>query len=459
MHKLYRLTAFVYILSLFFCLNLSCKKNDTIKTARAKPEKVLTDKIIGVGGSQVGRLKSIRLDQDTVYVLTESISRLAGEQLIIEEGTLVKLVPGVGITMEPGAIFSANGSVNKPIIFTSNLPAGSKGASWNGITINGKSFNNVSALNGDPDDNSGSLQYVRIEFGNLTLNSVGKGTIVDHVQVSYSDVNPSFNFLGGTFNARNLISYACGGSSDFYISNGFQGKLQFLLAHRHPFFGKRSSSPPNTLTGLYISNNENNNVTAQPQTSPQISNLTIIGPNDQDGQTISYSDTSSFFNSGALVTTGNAGFFIRNTALLGFPSGGWIIGDSNTANKVNFLKAEFTSSHVQSNLQSRVYYIRPGVYRRYTATDFILFMEEPRFKNSVIRNSGDFLMTDPFNYTSPNYILSDGSPLLSGSDFAGGIFSDPFFENVSYRGAFGKTSWTVGWTNFIPLKTQYNEPQ
>jgi len=32
---------------------------------------------------------------------------------------------------------------------------------------------------------------------------------------------------------------------------------------------------------------------------------------------------------------------------------------------------------------------------------------------------------------------------------------DPFFDHVSYRGAFGTQDWTSGWANFNPQTTTY----
>ncbi|MBK7213615.1 MAG: hypothetical protein IPH88_10070 [Bacteroidales bacterium] len=44
--------------------------------------------------------------------------------------------------------------------------------------------------------------------------------------------------------------------------------------------------------------------------------------------------------------------------------------------------------------------------------------------------------------------------------FASGMaqITDPFFEKVNYSGAFGKTDWTQGWSNFNPVATDYPSP-
>ena len=47
------------------------------------------------------------------------------------------------------------------------------------------------------------------------------------------------------------------------------------------------------------------------------------------------------------------------------------------------------------------------------------------------------------------------SPLLTGASFSNPILNDPFFDQVTYRGAFGTTNWAAGWTNFDPQTTAY----
>ena len=50
---------------------------------------------------------------------------------------------------------------------------------------------------------------------------------------------------------------------------------------------------------------------------------------------------------------------------------------------------------------------------------------------------------------------SSGSPLLNGASFTNAALSDPFFDQVSFVGAFGTTDWTSGWANFNPQTTVY----
>jgi hypothetical protein len=72
--------------------------------------------------------------------------------------------------------------------------------------------------------------------------------------------------------------------------------------------------------------------------------------------------------------------------------------------------------------------------------------------NTMLAAREDVQLTDPFNFTAPNFVPAGGSPALSGANFAG---MDGFFTNVSYKGAFGTTDWTSGWSSFTPKSNSY----
>src|SRR5215831_3039916 len=163
-----------------------CKKAEDVTTSAVKPEKILVG--FTGGNSSMNRIKVVHLYKDTVYLLMDNFIRFAGEQLIIDEGTLIKVKAGgqlVSIIINPGGVITANGNASQPIIFTSNTPAGNQTLNWDGITIRGNASNNLTTPNGNASDNSGTLNYVRIEFARLVLNGVGNLTTINNVQVSY----------------------------------------------------------------------------------------------------------------------------------------------------------------------------------------------------------------------------------------------------------------------------------
>ena len=148
--------------------------------------------------------------KDTI-ILDGYVYVKSGATLTIEPGTLIKGLSDskACLIVERGARIVANGTAEKPIIFTSDKPVGErKPGDWAGIIICGKAPINqtggeaeieggTGAVYGgtDPNDNSGILRYVRIEFagyevsnGNeingLTMGGVGRGTTIEYPDLS-----------------------------------------------------------------------------------------------------------------------------------------------------------------------------------------------------------------------------------------------------------------------------------
>jgi hypothetical protein len=263
--------------------------------------------------------------------------------------------------------------------------------------------------------------------------------------------------------ASHLVSYACGGPADFYITNGYRGQLQFLLGLRHPFFGAEGSGPSRSLSGIFIENNSTNNAQAQPLTNPSVSNLTIIGPNGQDGMPAGFNDTSGGLRNAALVADVNAIYQIRHALVVGYPSSAWILGDSLSASNLNFGRARLTNSVIQCPNIYRTFYIRPDIYAPlgfgpYGPMDFQDFVLKPSFSNRYFQDLAPIGLEDPFNVVSPKPWPAAGSILFGNTDFSGPVFGNSFFSRVDFIGALGSQNWMTGWTNFTPLKTSYNEP-
>ena len=474
-----------FIPALFFAFVLQvgffsgCKKLENIKASTTKTEVELFDALINpVSGARDLRLKVVHLHNDTVYILNgTNFVREAGEQLIIDEGVLVKVKiepgGGSGIIIKQGGIITAKGTAKNPIVFTSNQQAGLQGINWAGINIQGKSFNNERGTTGDAADFSGVLEYVRIEFAPLILDAVGNKTVIENIMVSYTNKEKfdlyqnAFNIYGGTFNARNIISYACGGPSDFLISNGYTGNMQNIIACRHPFFGQSGFGEDNSnaLTGVFIQNNSSNNSNAKPYSNPVISNLTVIGPNGYNGTPQDYQDT--MMRSAALATTNRACFQIRNSVFLGYPAGGWFLNDSVVARYVEDSVAQFNYSYIHSNTPHRLFYLAPSIYntyvRFYTSAEFKNYMLGPRFVNKAVENPADFMFTNIKDFDfGPGLLPLEGSPLLKGASFSGSNYfsnNSYFNKQITYIGALGTDDWMKDWTNFHPLKTNYNFPQ
>jgi hypothetical protein len=443
------------------CYLLGCQKDENVKTSLVKPERILTDT----------RASIVTLFQDTVYILQGTFERRENEELSIEEGTLIKAESDDyntlgGINIAPGGIIRANGTRNKPIVFTSNTRTGNQKQNWNGINVTGKAKNNSRGDAGDIADNSGSLSFVRIEFAPLILNAVGNKTSLQNIMVSYCNTSgqieakSSFNFYGGSVNAKNLVSYACGGPVDFYLTNGYNGKMQNILAYRHPFFGSTGSAPYDALAGVFIENSSTGETGALPNTFPVISNLTVLGPNAINGSVSLYEDiNNSTVRTASLVVNANALFQIRNSLLLSFPRGSLYVNDRMTAGNIHFNRSEIAFSVLHANDSSRIFYLQTDVYPPYNSYNLQNFVLEPALKNRKTFATADYVYKDPFNYEHPDLSAKDEALILNGADFNSNYYNNDFFTKVNYIGAIGPEDWLQGWTNFIPLRTNYNFPQ
>jgi hypothetical protein len=435
---------FVGILFLFQ-LAVACQKAAIEYEKKLKPEVLVNAGMI--------QKDTIHFSSDTVYVVAVNIVRNAGQVLEIEKGTLIKMRDRLSVTINPGAVIKAEGSASEPIVFTSaavTAGAGVVGTDgsgthfWYGIRIIG----NASI---QPQSSSGVLKYVRIEFAggdenfsgtpSLLLQNVGSGTEINHIQVSYSFETSSFEFRGGTCNASNLISYASG-DYDYYIEDGYTGKLQFLLAYRHPFFPINLVPP--RLAGMFINGDKSN---------PAISNLSVIGPDLQRGVSFAYTQRNP---DASLVVSGGAKFQMRNSLLAGFPLGGIHMNNRGSSIALNNGASTFDYSVVHASDSNRVFFLPNGVYPPFNSKDFKEFMLSARFNNRTVQHMNELKLNFLFEYEKEIPRPAAGSPLLSGSGFGGPVFSEPFFKQVGFIGAVGEEDWLAGWTNLSPLQTKYN---
>jgi hypothetical protein len=156
-----------------------------------------------------------------------------GVTLTIEAGTTINALAGgtdVYLLVEKGGKLIANGTAAKPIVFTSSATNPQAG-DWGGIILNGKAplsrqagsesnaateiNNSISFGGSDAADNSGILNYVKIEYtgaridsesehNGLTLNGVGSGTTLTNIAILNGD-DDGIEFFGGTVNVTNLL--------------------------------------------------------------------------------------------------------------------------------------------------------------------------------------------------------------------------------------------------------------
>ncbi len=285
-------------------LIFACEKDNT-------PDIVINDNSItnnvSGGGAEPGDTtvnlsgvytENLTLDSEIDYVITGPVLMATGTTLSIPAGMTIKAEPvGVNayIAIQQGAQINAVGTATNPIVLTSNAGSPSSG-DWGGLVMCGSAPINSTADGSEdtatsevgglsyggntPSDNSGNLQYVRIEYaggavdGNAELNGlsvygVGSGTTIDYVQV-YEGSDDGFEFFGGTVNASHLIVVNAeddsidwtegfiGTLTDVYVQHGSSHDKAFECDGYNTDFSNE---------GGYFS-------------APNITNVTVVGAND-----------------------------------------------------------------------------------------------------------------------------------------------------------------------------------
>lgn len=193
---------------------------------------------------------------NNIYILDGKVVVDDGVTLTIEPGTIIKGAKGQeasasALVVDQGGKLIANGTAESPIIFTSvddNIEPGQKAGTnldetanglWGGVIILGKapiSVGNdagVAQIEGIPatesygqyggeiaNDNSGSLKFVSIRHGGitigqdneingLTLGGVGSGTVIQNIEI-VANQDDGIEWFGGTVNSSNLLTWGHG---------------------------------------------------------------------------------------------------------------------------------------------------------------------------------------------------------------------------------------------------------
>ena len=214
--------------------------------------------------------KDTTLSSKYTYLLKGVVYVTNNATLTIEPGTIIRGdYKSCGtLVVTKGAKIIAEGTDVNPIVFTSNLDNYSrKPGDWGGIIIMGDAPVNThggigvldfdllqkyTVYGGDnPESSSGVLKYVRIEFcgrklslkkelNGISFAGVGNKTIIENIQVSYSN-DDSFEFYGGNVKLNNLISYRTT-DDDFDFTQGVQSIITNSIAVRNPYSSDNQSS-------------------------------------------------------------------------------------------------------------------------------------------------------------------------------------------------------------------------
>ncbi len=330
---------------------------------------------------------------------------------------------GLLVIRRGSRIEGAAGSADAPIVFTTDQLEGARTrGGWGGLILNGRApINNCSdgvaenlpceaegeggsGLYGgdDPTDGSGTLRYVRVEFGGTEINSedevngiafqgVGSGTTVENIQV-HMNLDDGIEFFGGTVNVSNLLITGAGDDSLDWV-NGWTGTAENVVLQLYSDDGDH---------GIEADNYEDQ-MAALPRSGPTLRQVTMIGRGDSDGV-------------GALFRRGTA-LDAANILITGFGGGCLDIDDAAT---------------------------------------WALANSSLRMVDSVVACDNNFVEDSEDSPSSVGLWFGNGSGNISSSPAAQPMTgwvpdagSDADFGAGAYAGAFppgGTALWTDGWT-------------
>lgn len=370
----------------------------------------------------------LRLTSEYQYIIEEGVfiggDNVQKSTLRIEPGTILRGTPGAFISIMRGSQIFATGTAAKPIVFTSTKLADRKRGEWGGLVISGNAPINkcgnaatvceaisegikvkeVKFGGNQPDDNSGVLQYVRVEFAGypisidnelngITFNAVGSQTTLENIQV-HMNADDGIEFFGGTANAKNIVLTENEDDSlDWDM--GWTGMIQFLVVDQ---------GIDQVDNGIEADNLQSP-MTATPRSNPVISHMTLIG-----------SEKSSY---GMLLRRGT-GAQIFNTIITGFKKACIDIDDAETFRNAASGGMTFTNSIFNC---TKTFEAETG--DAFSTEVFIMNQPTNRIVNPQLQG----------------WMPSATSPALR----TGTTPEDFFFEPVDYIGAFGATDWTLNW--------------
>lgn len=414
---------------------------------------------------------------NNIYLLSGWVYVKAGVTLTIQPGTVIKgdFTTKGTLIIERDAKLIADGTVDEPIVFTSQKSVGQRSyGDWGGVIICGRASTNwaASVTNGTTDgegiveggvgsiygggltpndlDSSGVIRHVRIEFpgvafqpnseiNGLTMCGVGSKTVVDYVQVSYSG-DDSFEWFGGTVNCKHLIAFR-GWDDDFDTDYGFRGKIQFAVSMRDPNIADQSGS------NGFEADNDAAGSARYPTSRPVFSNVSVFGP-------LCFNSTIASNYKRGLHLRRNSECSVFNSVIAGYPVGLIIESTSTQANATgDTLRFEGSALVQMTDTLATTTAANPNN----TNGSFVIdnWYNTPAYSNTTI-GLASALMVNNLSLTSPDLTLGSTSPLLSGAIFTDTYVSNSWFTPTTYRGAFdGTNDWTDCWASWDPQNEAY----
>lgn len=358
--------------------------------------------------------------------------------LTIEPGT--KIVGSKGadfLAISRGSQIFAEGTKERPIVFTSKDTDSTSRGQWGGLVINGNAPINTCGNYSDenpceatgegpgsrgsgvyggnnPEENSGVLRFVRVEFAGfeispdnelngISFQGVGRGTTVDHIQV-HKNADDGVEFYGGTVDVKHVVLTGNRDDSMDWTS-GWTGRAQFVIIDQFDDAANNGIEADSLKSPM----------DASPRSYPLLSNFTILGSKG----------AAAKGGSSLLLRRGTA-VELSNSLLIGAKKGCIDVDDAPTANHGQLI---FIGNFIHCETP---------------------FEDEGNEAWDV----ADFVTAEDFNeLMNPGlqgYVPGKNSPAINLGDVTPfGPRHGTWFSAVDYAGAVKSENddWYKGWTN------------
>ena len=432
---------------------------------------------------------------DTAYTLKGFIHVANGAVLTIQPGTKVYgdyNTLGSALMIMKGAKIQAVGTAAAPIVFTSSRAAGQRQpGDWGGLLLVGNAPNDRSGVvnvegtgtdgntvvggknytvqyNGGnvPTDNSGTLQYVRVEFAGFaplqdqefnafTFAAIGSGTRASYLE-ALDGLDDSYEFFGGGFDIDHLVAFETADDM-FDMSEGWSGRMQFLVGIN------TVQLTPRTGAGFYsvdlegIENDGCNGTgctlgfNSTPFTIPLVANFTLIGC----GQA---SCMGASGGHGLMLRRGTGGYYV-NGVVARWSTDGISLRDQATYDRAGATPTPSATADLQ--LKNIFFAETNGkLFQTPAANQFELDSTANNLKLSTSAAASVFTTipavgTAPSDINAFDFTPAANSPIATGglTAFTGAIATKAgtFVTATPYQGAVapgGGNKWWAGWTTY-----------
>jgi hypothetical protein len=274
--------------------------------------------------------------------------------------------------------------------------------------------------------------------------AVGSGTRTEHVQ-AMAGLDDSFEFFGGAADARYLVSYEAG-DDHFDWSEGFSGRLQYLIAFQTGFLEPRNgagttSTDPRGFEGDGCENNKPGCTYANaPYSMPVFANFTLIGPGtggygsitDGNGMVVRRGSGGSFINGVIARWPGNA-ISVRDAE-----SGALMTLDSLMVRNVTFADNGGTFDNGNGGFTLNLDVPANNITASASGAAALF--------TSLTPSSLDFTPSATASIRTAGTTTLPAKILARGGNFFGGALAGTAYQGAADPNA--ATKWWAGWTKY-----------